>query len=123
MNLLDQFRNRLPSQITCCLCPDIQVNSRDEKISTPTHQPSNVTQTPLGLWPNHMTKEIAGHHDVLAPNGVNDFRFCDISDTPIDPFFDPRFYCHHISVSVKKLLHLNGSHPLTNLCASHFRVG
>src|SRR5207249_5054136 len=70
VDFVDQLRHRLPAEVKCDLCSNVQIDSCNKQVSSGTNQSCYVAKTPFGIGAGHVAEKIARDYHVLRPKNV-----------------------------------------------------
>ena len=104
MSLTNKVHYRFPRQFACHLCSHIEINARNEEISTRSDESRNIDQALSGLFRFHVTEEAIGYHDIVESDRRAQLGVAGIAAYPCDSLLEPRTNTRSISLYLEHLL-------------------
>jgi hypothetical protein len=114
MDFRYQLRHRFPAQVKCDLRSNVQIHSRNKKVSSGTNQLRYIAEALFGIVSGHVAEKVTREHHVLRPESVYKFRISGIQKPPRDPFPQPGLNRSLVAFPIKYSNHLSLGQPFKN---------
>ena len=114
MNLLQQVRNRPPSELTRHLGSDLEIHAGNKQVPFPVHKARDIPKAVFRSRGLHVAKKIVGDHDVLMPESLDQFWRGGIPNLPRYFLAKPGFDAGLVAVQIEHVLHFMRGQTLKN---------